>query len=41
MNYWEKIFTVTSKFNALKASDHISKAYVPGIQNVYEHTNGS
>lgn len=41
INYWKKIFTVTSKFSALKASDHTSKECVPGVQNVYEHTNGS
>lgn len=34
----EKIFTVTWKFSALKAYDHIYKEPVPGVQNVYEHT---
>lgn len=37
----EKIFTMTSKFSVLKASDHTSKEHVPGVQNVYENTNGS
>lgn len=40
INYIEKIFHVTSELNALKAFDHIRKEHVPGIQNVYGHTNG-